>query len=111
MPGLAPDGSKELWHSPPKCLSGVFHPESFLTFNGHEICGLSLVHKRWFRLMIDVVEALQRIEKSAAGSQPRRIRIENVVGCNYRSELRYRFTTVAPLDMDGLQLFPALCSR
>ena len=37
--------------------------------------------------MIDVVEALQRIEKSAAVSQPRRIRIENAVGLQLREDV------------------------
>ena len=37
--------------------------------------------------MIDVVEALRRVEKAAVGSQPRRVRIENAVGMQLREDV------------------------
>ena len=37
--------------------------------------------------MIDVVEALRRIEKAAVVSQPRRVRIENAVGLQLREDV------------------------
>ena len=37
--------------------------------------------------MIEVVEALRRVEKAAVGSQPRRVRIENAVGMQLREDV------------------------